>query len=115
MMLRYEPAPISPQHNGPASMNLALFDLDNTLLSGDSDHAWGEFLCERGAVDSAEYQARNNEFYGHYKAGTLDNLAFLEFVLAPLARIPRAELDLLHAEFMQSHISKMILPRGLAL
>jgi HAD superfamily hydrolase (TIGR01490 family) len=93
-------------------MNLALFDLDNTLLAGDSDHAWGEFLCERGAVDRAEYEARNNEFYNHYKAGTLDNAAFLEFVLAPLARIPRLELDALHADFMQRHISKMILPQG---
>jgi len=96
-------------------MNLALFDLDNTLLAGDSDHAWGEFLCERGVVDSAEYQARNNEFYNHYKAGTLDNLAFLEFVLAPLARIPRPALDALHADFMQSHVRRMMLPQGRAL
>ncbi|HSD38682.1 MAG TPA: HAD family hydrolase [Rhodocyclaceae bacterium] len=93
-------------------MKLALFDLDNTLLAGDSDHAWGEFLCERGAVDVVNYQARNNEFYNHYKAGTLDNMAFLEFVLAPLARIPRVELDALHADFMQSHINKMMLAQG---
>lgn len=96
-------------------MKLALFDLDNTLLAGDSDHAWGEFLCERKAVDCAQYEARNNEFYGHYKAGTLDNNAFLEFVLAPLASIPREQLDTLHGDFMQSHISKMILPQGQAL
>jgi HAD superfamily hydrolase (TIGR01490 family) len=96
-------------------MKLALFDLDNTLLAGDSDHAWGEFLCECGAVDVADYQARNNEFYSHYKAGTLDNMAFLEFVLAPLARIPRVELDALHADFMQSHISKMMLAQGQSL
>lgn len=96
-------------------MNLALFDLDNTLLEGDSDHAWGEFLCERGAVDRAEYEARNNEFFAHYKAGTLDNIAFLEFVLAPLARIPRNTLDALHADFMQSHVRSMMLPQGQAL
>jgi HAD superfamily hydrolase (TIGR01490 family) len=96
-------------------MNLALFDLDNTLLAGDSDHAWGEFLCARGAVDAPAYQARNNAFYEQYKAGTLDNLAFLAFVLEPLARLPRAELDALHADFMREHISKMILPQGQAL
>ncbi|GAA5159124.1 HAD family hydrolase [Viridibacterium curvum] len=96
-------------------MNLALFDLDNTLLRGDSDHAWGEFICERGAVNRAEYEARNNEFYEHYKAGTLDNAAFLRFVMAPLAAIPRAQLDALHAEFMQSRIAGMMLPQGQAL
>jgi len=93
-------------------MKLALFDLDNTLLRGDSDHAWGEFLCERGAVDRVEYEARNNEFFARYKAGTLDNIAFLAFVLAPLARIPRKELDALHADFMQSHVRAMMLPQG---
>ncbi|MDB5802221.1 MAG: Phosphoserine phosphatase [Rhodocyclales bacterium] len=96
-------------------MNLALFDLDNTLLEGDSDHAWGEFLCERGAVDRAEYEARNNEFFAHYKAGTLDNAAFLEFVLAPLSRIPRVTLDTLHADFMHTYIAGMMLPAGQAL
>jgi HAD superfamily hydrolase (TIGR01490 family) len=93
-------------------MNLALFDLDNTLLEGDSDHAWGEFLCERGAVDRVEYEARNNEFFAHYKAGTLDNIAFLEFVLAPLARIPRDTLDALHADFMQTYVRGMMLAQG---
>ncbi|MDB5816120.1 MAG: HAD-superfamily subfamily hydrolase [Rhodocyclales bacterium] len=96
-------------------MNLALFDLDNTLLEGDSDHAWGEFLCERGAVDRVEYEARNNEFFAHYKAGTLDNAAFLEFVLAPLARISRAALDALHADFMHTYVRAMMLPHGEAL
>ncbi|MFT3733451.1 MAG: HAD family hydrolase [Rhodocyclaceae bacterium] len=96
-------------------MNLALFDLDNTLLRGDSDHAWGEFICERGAVDRAEYEARNNEFYEHYKAGTLDNAAFLRFVMAPLAAIPRDQLNALHADFMQSRIRDMMLPQGQAL
>lgn len=91
-------------------MNLALFDLDNTLLAGDSDHAWGQFLCDRGVVDRHEYEARNNEFYGHYKAGTLDNDAFLAFVLAPLARLSRAELDALHADFMRDCIAGMMLP-----
>ncbi len=96
-------------------MNLALFDLDNTLLAGDSDHAWGEFICARGAVDAQAYQARNNAFYEQYKAGTLDNNAFLAFVLEPLARLPRGELDALHADFMREVISTMILPQGQAL
>lgn len=93
-------------------MKLALFDLDNTLLAGDSDHAWGQFLCERGVVDRQEYEARNDEFYAHYKAGTLDNDAFLAFVLAPLARLPRPELDALHVDFMREQIAGMILPTG---
>lgn len=96
-------------------MNLALFDLDNTLLQGDSDHAWGEFICERGAVDRVAYETCNNEFYEHYKAGTLDNKAFLAFVMAPLAKIPRPELDKLHADFMTERVRKMILPQGEAL
>lgn len=96
-------------------MKLALFDLDNTLLAGDSDHAWGQFLCDQGVVDRHEYEARNNEFYAHYKAGTLDNQAFLAFVLAPLARLSRQQLDALHADFMREHIAAMMLPAGQAL
>ncbi len=57
-------------------MRLALFDLDNTLLAGDSDHSWGEWLCQRGLVDAAEYQARNDAFYADYVAGKLDVLAY---------------------------------------
>lgn len=97
------------------TMKLALFDLDNTLLAGDSDHAWGQFLCDRGVVDRHEYEARNDEFYRHYKAGTLDNDAFLAFVLAPLARMSRAELDALHADFMRDCIAGMMLPAAQAL
>ena len=53
-------------------MNLVLFDLDNTLLAGDSDHSWGDFICQRGLVDADEYQARNDAFYADYCAGKLD-------------------------------------------
>jgi phosphoserine phosphatase len=66
-------------------MNLALFDLDNTLLRGDSDHAWGEFLVERGLVNSDEFRVKNDEFYGQYKAGTLDINAYLTFALSAIA------------------------------
>ena len=66
-------------------MNLTLFDLDNTLLAGDSDFAWAQFLISRGVLDREVYEARNLAFYEHYKAGTLDIFEFLDFQLAPLA------------------------------
>lgn len=96
-------------------MNLALFDLDNTLLDGDSDHAWGQFLCDTGVVDKAAYEAKNNEFYEHYKAGTLEIDAFLDFVLAPLASRSRDELRQLHDRFMNEVVFSMINPVGQAL
>jgi HAD superfamily hydrolase (TIGR01490 family) len=85
-------------------MKLALFDLDNTLLSGDSDFEWARFLIGKGVVDREVQEAKNQEFYDHYKAGTLDIHAFLDFQLAPLARHERAELDAWHAEYMRDHI-----------
>lgn len=89
-------------------MNLALFDLDNTLLSGDSDFEWAQFLISKGVVDREIQEARNIEFYEHYKAGTLDIYAFLEFQLSPLTRHGRAELDAWHSEYMQRHILPII-------
>lgn len=91
-------------------MALAIFDLDHTLLAGDSDHAWGEFLIERGVVDGDTYRAVNDRYYAQYQAGTLDILEFLGFALAPLARLDRAMLDALHAEFMESRIRPMVAP-----
>ncbi|MGC3964599.1 MAG: HAD family hydrolase [Rhodocyclaceae bacterium] len=95
--------------------NLTLFDLDNTLLGGDSDHAWGQFLCDQGIVDRQEYETTNDRFYAQYKDGTLDMNAFLAFVLAPMTRLTRAELDTLHARFMRECIEPIVLPRGLEL
>src|SRR5574338_325234 len=89
-------------------MNLTLFDLDNTLLAGDSDFAWAQFLISRGVLDREVYEARNLSFYEQYKAGTLDIFEFLEFQLAPLARHPRAQLDGWHQEFMATCIQPMI-------
>ncbi len=89
-------------------MNLALFDLDHTLLAGDSDFEWAQFLIGKGAVDGELHAARNQIFYDDYKAGTLDIDAFLAFQLAPLARHDRAKLDVWHAEFMERHIRPMI-------
>jgi HAD superfamily hydrolase (TIGR01490 family) len=89
-------------------MNLALFDLDNTLLAGDSDFEWAQFLIGKGVLDREVHEARNIEFYEQYKAGTLDIHAFLDFQLAPLARHPRAELDAWHREFIASRIRPQI-------
>lgn len=82
-------------------MNLALFDLDNTLLATDSDFEWAQFLIEQGVLDRELQAAKNAQFYADYQAGTLDIEAFLEFQLRPLARHDRAQLNAWHAEFME--------------
>jgi HAD superfamily hydrolase (TIGR01490 family) len=89
-------------------MKLALFDLDNTLLAGDSDFEWAQFLIEQGVLDRELYEARNLEFYEQYKAGTLDIREFLDFQLKPLARHPRTVLDAWHREFMERKIRPII-------
>ncbi|MBI4938593.1 MAG: HAD family hydrolase [Nitrosomonadales bacterium] len=89
-------------------MNLALFDLDNTLLSGDSDFEWAQFLIERGVLDRELFEARNQEFYEQYKAGTLDIHEFLDFQLKPLSRHPRSVLDGWHEEFMRRKVHPMM-------
>ena len=96
-------------------MKLALFDLDNTLLDGDSDYAWAQFLIEEGVLHADEYNAKNDYFYERYKDGSLDIHEFLDFQLAPLARHPRAQLDAWHSEFMQRKVRPMILPKAAAL
>jgi HAD superfamily hydrolase (TIGR01490 family) len=85
-------------------MKLALFDLDNTLLAGDSDFEWAQFLIEQGVLDREVYEARNQGFYDQYKAGTLDIFEFLDFQLKPLSRHPREVLDAWHREFMERRI-----------
>ena len=96
-------------------MRLVLFDLDNTLLAGDSDYEWGQFLIDRGVLDRAHYEARNRAFYEDYKAGRLDIYAFLNFSLRPLATHSRAQLDAWHAEYMQTRIAPMITDAARAL
>jgi len=91
-------------------MNLALFDLDNTLLAGDSDFEWAQFLIERRVLDREVYEARNLEFYEQYKAGTLDIHEFLDFQLKPLSRHPRRQLDSWHSEFMAKKVKQLIAP-----
>jgi HAD superfamily hydrolase (TIGR01490 family) len=89
-------------------MKLALFDLDNTLLSGDSDFEWAQFLIGKGVLDREVHEARNIEFFEQYKAGTLDIHAFLDFQLAPLSRHSRSELDTWHGEFLATRIRPLI-------
>ena len=96
-------------------MGLAIFDLDNTLLAGDSDHAWGEFLCDRGYVDAAAYRTRNDQFYADYVAGKLDVLAYQNFCQEILGRTDMATLQQWHAGFMRDYVEPMILPKGEAL
>ena len=89
-------------------MNLALFDLDNTLLSGDSDFEWSQFLVEQGVLDRELFEAKNIAFYEQYKAGTLNITEFLDFQLKPLSRHARKVLDEWHEEFMRSKVRPMI-------
>ncbi|WP_252107351.1 MULTISPECIES: HAD family hydrolase [unclassified Halomonas] len=93
-------------------MSLAIFDLDNTLLSIDSDHAWGEFLLEQGAVDPVAYREANDRFMADYEAGTLDMAAFLEVALKPLAEHSPEQLASWHQQFMASKIEPHILAKG---
>ena len=96
-------------------MKLALFDLDNTLLSGDSDFEWAQFLISVGVVDREIQEAKNIQFYEQYKAGTLDIYEFLAFQLTPLARHPRQQLDLWHADYMARHIRPIMGEKARAL
>lgn len=96
-------------------MTLAIFDLDNTLLGGDSDHAWGEFIADLGIVDGAAYRAKNDAFYEDYCRGALDIFAYQRFVLAPLAGFSLDELARWHAAFMREKIEPIILPKAQAL
>ncbi|MBZ0328753.1 HAD-IB family hydrolase [Halomonas sp. ANAO-440] len=93
-------------------MSLAIFDLDNTLLSIDSDHAWGEFLLEQGAVDPQAYREANDRFMADYNAGTLDIHAFLAVALQPLVDNSPEQLAAWHQQFMASKIEPHILAKG---
>lgn len=93
-------------------MALAIFDLDNTLIGGDSDYLWGQFVCEAGIVDATEFSAENDRFYEDYKSGRLDILAYLRFALGPLKGQPRETLDAWHREFMARKIEPIMLPKA---
>ena len=93
-------------------MPLALFDLDNTLLAGDSDYLWGCFLVDKGLVDGELYEQANERFYREYTEGRLDIHEFLNFALQPLAENDTAVLESLHREFMENHIRPIMTRRG---
>ena len=89
-------------------VNLALFDLDNTLLNGDSDFEWAQFLIDQGVLDRELFEAKNLVFYQQYKAGTLDIHEFLDFQLKPLSRHARRVLDGWHEQFMRHKVRGMM-------
>lgn len=94
---------------------LALFDLDNTLLGGDSDHAWGEFLISQGLVDETSHRATNDRFYQQYLDGELDIAAYVRFTVRPISGYDGKQRAALHATFMGEVIEPMILEKGRAL
>ncbi len=94
-------------------MKLALFDLDNTLLDLDSDHEWGEFLIAQGLVDEAAHRAKNDQFYMDYQSGTLDAIAYNEFVFQFFVNKTQAELHTLHDLYMQTVIRPAMRPMGM--
>ena len=96
-------------------MSLAIFDLDNTLLDGDSDYLWGRFLVEKGVVDEEYYERENQRFYDEYKAGQLDIHEFLRFSLKPLSEQSMETLGEWHDQFMKEKIEPIMLPKARAL
>ena len=96
-------------------MQLALFDLDNTLLTGDSDYEWTLYLIDKGVLDRDSFEARNTVFFEQYQAGTLNIDEFLEFQLQPLSRHPRKTLDAWHSGFMETRIRPMMSDKARAL
>ena len=93
-------------------MPLAIFDLDNTLIAGDSDHRWGEFLCATGRVDANSFARENDAFYTAYQQGTLDIYAYLEFALRPIAGLSSAEVQTLQEQFIREWIAPILLPQA---
>ncbi|HUR39636.1 MAG TPA: HAD family hydrolase [Verrucomicrobiae bacterium] len=96
-------------------MRLALFDLDNTLLAGDSDHLWGEYMIHAGLVDAQVYKRENDRFYGDYKAGKLDIAAYTRFALEPLVRLGTQALLPLRERFIAEVIEPIVAPAAPAL
>jgi HAD superfamily hydrolase (TIGR01490 family) len=96
-------------------MNLALFDLDGTLLPTDSDHAFGEFLVRLGWTDGETHRRRNDAFYADYLAGTLDIAAYTDFATSPWRHRSAAELDAVTARFLDEVIRPVLHPHALDL
>lgn len=106
-----QPRMAAPSHACDGNvLNLAIFDLDHTLLDGDSDYLWGSYIASRGALDAAHYEAENQRFYEQYKAGTLDIRAFARFSLRPLRENDPERLHTWRHEFIEQVIEPIILP-----
>ena len=93
-------------------MALAIFDLDNTLLAGDSDHRWGEFLCDVGLTEAETFRLKNDAFYADYQSGQLDMTAYLDFVLEPLTGMARSAVRSLQRQFVSECIEPMLLDKA---
>jgi HAD superfamily hydrolase (TIGR01490 family) len=96
-------------------MGLALFDLDNTLIAGDSDHLWGDFLVSQGRVDATEHKALNAHFYDQYKNGELNIDEYLAFALGPMTGMTKETLVPLQRQFVRDHIEPILLDAAFAL
>jgi len=96
-------------------VTLAIFDLDNTLIGGDSDHLWGQFVVEQGLVDGADFAARNDRFHRDYLRGELDIHTYLRFALGTLKGQSPATLSQWHRRFMRDKIEPILLPKAMAL
>lgn len=96
-------------------MTLAIFDLDNTLIGGDSDNLWGQYLFDKKLIDTFDFAEINDQFYEDYRTGSLDIDAYLRFALGPLKGQPRAVLDAWHNDFMCTVIQPIMLPKATAL
>jgi HAD superfamily hydrolase (TIGR01490 family) len=96
-------------------MKLTLFDLDHTLLPIDSDHAWGVFTATIGWTDPVDFNRRNDEFFAHYKAGTLDIHDYVRFATDAVRRQGAVNAAAAHAQFMRSVIQPAITPQAVAL
>jgi HAD superfamily hydrolase (TIGR01490 family) len=96
-------------------VTLAIFDLDNTLLAGDRDHAWGEFLVDQKLVDEDTYRQANDHFYEQYKQGCLDIHEYLAFSLKPLTQHSNEKLFAWREQFLQESIKPIVLSQGIDL
>jgi HAD superfamily hydrolase (TIGR01490 family) len=97
------------------SVGVALFDLDHTLIPIDSDHAWGEFTIARGWVDPVDFKRQNDDFYAHYKAGTLDVHAYVRFATEAIRQQGATNSIAAHVDFMGATVQKVIQPQALEL
>ena len=114
LLLLNSSKPTINSHNyQEAPLPLALFDLDETLLAGDSDYLWGQHLVEQGVVDKNAYESTNRKFYEQYKQGTLDIYEFSRFAFKPLSEHPIETLKAWRSDFVEQKIKPIMTQKGL--